>query len=138
MRAAHNRSVIQGRPTILPTTANGDRGCNCVPVSFFGKQTSLDARNPEKQDYFPNLHDIWDTELVERIDPVLRAASHRRGAHAHRNPVKLADELDSEYSEQTSILMSKPVTLDAWSVETHEVAVGVAYKDLPKAIQWVR
>src|SRR5579885_3812374 len=44
----------------LHSSNNGDRGGNCVPLKYL-------RRNPHQWhgSYSPNLHHIWDTELVE-------------------------------------------------------------------------
>src|SRR2546425_3755787 len=48
----------------LHCTTNNDRGGNCVPVAFF-------ARNPritdsQKESYSPNLHAVWETDIVKK------------------------------------------------------------------------
>jgi len=65
----------------LHTTTNDDRGGNCVPVAFFG-QTPAET-NPTKEDYRPNLHGIWDSDIIEHF-------AHGRTAQ------QIADELDSK------------------------------------------
>jgi hypothetical protein len=97
---------------------NHDRGGNCVPVWYFGLQPKIQCDSPQ-QGYSLNLHGIWDTELVQRIDP---------------EAVDLADKLDAEFSKQISVRLKEPVALDEWAKETHDLAASVVYKNLSKPI----
>jgi hypothetical protein len=112
---------------------NADRGENCVPVSFFSKHPSITGKHPEDGNFSPNLHAIWDTQLVETV-----ASSHRTTRDNNvvtvRDPAGFADQLDAEYSEQISKWISEPVALDNWSWDTHRAAVQVAYGALPVEI----
>src|SRR5260221_8184569 len=47
----------------LHSTSNGDRGGNCVPVTYFGQEPQ---QNPNGADYSPNLHGIWDSSMIRR------------------------------------------------------------------------
>ena len=47
---------------------NNDRGGNCVPVSFLNHK----AEERPNGGYGPNLHGVWDTELVEKIGGIDR------------------------------------------------------------------
>ena len=97
---------------------NHDQGGNCVPVWYFGLQPKIQCDSPQ-QGYSLNLHGIWDTELVQRIDP---------------EPIDLASKLDAEFSKQISIQLKEPVALDEWAMETHNLAASVVYKSLSKQI----
>ena len=47
---------------------NNDRGGNCVPVNFLDHT----AEQRPNGGYGPNLHGVWDTELVENIGGIDR------------------------------------------------------------------
>ena len=50
---------------------NNDRGGNCVPVSFLNHK----AEERPNGGYGPNLHGVWDTELVELAGGIDRKSS---------------------------------------------------------------
>jgi hypothetical protein len=47
----------------LHTISNGDRGGNCVPITYF-MQAPQEGDNGS---FRPNLHSIWDTETIRRL-----------------------------------------------------------------------
>ncbi|MGH9567268.1 MAG: S1/P1 nuclease, partial [Candidatus Angelobacter sp.] len=47
----------------LHVSTNNDRGGNCVPVTFFDKMPQPAARGS----FIPNLHEIWDHDLPEKL-----------------------------------------------------------------------
>src|SRR5215467_9423912 len=63
---------------------NGDNGGNCVAVKYLHHEPLPSPQHPEREDYSPNLHQIWDTEIVERDMEV-------------SNPHRYADELDEKF-----------------------------------------
>jgi hypothetical protein len=103
----------------LHTTTNDDRGGNCVPVAFFDH--AAEETNPAKEDYRPNLHGVWDTDIIERY-------AHGRTAQ------QIADELESKFKSQIGSWESEPVDLAAWSWEGHDVAENTVYDDLPTKV----
>jgi S1/P1 Nuclease len=103
----------------LHTTTNDDRGGNCVPVAFFDR--APEQTNPAKEDYRPNLHGIWDTDIIEHF-------AHGRTAQ------QIADELDRKFKAQIPTWKSEPVDVAAWAWEAHEVAENVVYGDLPNKV----
>ncbi len=103
----------------LHTTSNNDRGGNCVPVAFFGKSPSETSK--QKESYQPNLHAIWDTNILVQFS-------------GDQTAQQLADELDARFKDlipqwQTGSLDSK-----AWAWEGHEVAERAIYGFLPNKI----
>jgi hypothetical protein len=100
----------------LHTTTNGDRGGNCVPVKYLG-------RNPhDKNDsYTPTLHHAWDTEIVE---------SDMQGP----DPEVFADTLDTQYSNSFAEWQQGGLQLDAWAWDGHEHAVDTVYGSLSRRI----
>src|SRR5207249_3938489 len=73
----------------LHAITNADNGGNCVPVKYFRHQPLLNALRPEREDYSPNLHQIWDTEMVERDMEI-------------SSPLRYADELDEKFHAQSA------------------------------------
>ena len=47
----------------LHTITNGDRGGNCVPVTEGGQSPQEDDR----QNWRPNLHAVWDAQMIRRL-----------------------------------------------------------------------
>jgi hypothetical protein len=103
----------------LHATTNDDRGGNCVPVTFFGNAPM--QPNPLTEDYRPNLHGIWDTDIIEHF---------ANGETAQQ----LADELASKFKSQIPAWEAKPVDVIAWAWESHQLAEDVTYGDLPGKI----
>lgn len=103
----------------LHTTTNSDRGGNCVPLAFFGHEP--EQTDPVKENYKPNLHGIWDTEIIERLA-------------GGRTAQELADDLDQKFKIQISKWQSQPVDLTSWVWESHQIAEDVTYGDLPTRI----
>ncbi len=66
----------------LHDTTNNDRGGNCVPVSFFDRTPK--EMNPTYENYNPNLHEVWDVEILERF---------MNG----QTPQQTADDLDAAF-----------------------------------------
>ncbi|GAC1684126.1 MAG: hypothetical protein PVS2B2_23200 [Candidatus Acidiferrum sp.] len=100
----------------LHATTNDDRGGNCVPVKYFG-------RNPHNHggSYTPNLHHIWDTEIVER---------QMQGADAE----EFASTLETQFAESFAEWQQNGMPLNTWTLEGHAHAVDTAYGALPVKI----
>src|SRR5258705_8967701 len=67
----------------LRAITNADNGGNCVPGKNFCHDPLLNPLHPEREDYSPNLHQVWDTEILERDMEIF-------------NPLRDADELDEK------------------------------------------
>ncbi len=78
---------------------NGDNGGNCVPVKYLHHEPLLNPQHPEREDYSPNLHQIWDTEIVERDMEV-------------SNPHRYADELDEKFREESVSLVAAGIHVE--------------------------
>ncbi|HTX76512.1 MAG TPA: S1/P1 nuclease [Terracidiphilus sp.] len=104
---------------------NNDRGGNCVPVSFL----SHAAEQRPNGGYGPNLHGVWDTELVETIGGIDRKSPGASG-QVSGFAARLAQE-DGALIRRSAIA---PVDLVGWANQTHEVARTVAYGDLQPPI----
>jgi len=102
----------------LHAADNDDRGGNCVAVAFFDHQPETSGPG---QNYRPNLHGVWDTDLLELV------------AHG-QDPAAFADALRSEFASDIRRWIRQPVNVDAWAWESHKVAVKTVYGKLPKKI----
>jgi hypothetical protein len=103
----------------LHTTTNDDRGGNCVPVGFFGREP--EETNREHEDYRPNLHGVWDSDILETFS---------KG----RTPQQVAGELESTFSGQIAAWLTAPVDVSAWVWESHDVAENTVYGQMPVVI----
>ena len=115
----------------LHAITNNDMGGNCVPVTFFGQapQEGPPGRrlvepggsvqnNPGSGSFHPNLHSIWDTDIVEHLSP-------------NETSSQLASSLDQKFSARISSWLKQPSDFEAWAWESHELAERVAYGKLP-------
>jgi nuclease S1 len=93
---------------------NADNGGNCVPVRFFRHEPLLNTQHPEREDYSPNLHQIWDTEIVERDMEI-------------SNPLRYADELDEKFHVESAAWEAAGIHVVTWAWESHERAETAVY-----------
>lgn len=104
----------------MHAATNGDRGGNCLPVTWFDDVPHVD-RAGERWD--PNLHAVWDTRLVEAVL-----------ARAHATPSQYADELGRRFATELDGWQQAEPRIDEWAWEAHEVGVDVAYRALPRRV----
>jgi len=100
----------------LHDTTNNDRGGNCVPVEFFDHMPR--EINPTQETYAPNLHEVWDVEIIERF---LNGQSLQQAA----------DGLDRKFRAKIPAWQSKPADFTSWAWESHQKAESTAYGRLP-------
>ena len=103
----------------LHCVSNNDLGGNCVPVDFMGNPPA--EKNPEAESYSPNLHGIWDFNILQRMKGMESVA-------------QWADSIDRRFSSQTAGWQNAGINLDDWAWESHELADSVVYSKLPVAI----
>ncbi|HXP82169.1 MAG TPA: S1/P1 nuclease [Verrucomicrobiae bacterium] len=103
----------------LHTTTNNDQGGNCVPVAFFDLLPQL--RNPQTESYAPNLHGVWDTNILEK-------------ATTGKTADQVAAELDESFSRKIARWQKGPANVDAWALESYRLAEKEAYGKLPVRI----
>jgi hypothetical protein len=105
---------------------NLDRGGNCVPVDFLGKHAEPRMHgNRATSNYSPNLHSLWDTDLVEYVGGVSPRNRERVQQFAERLNHQYAPEM-AEWQR-----VADPVR---WAMESHAAARDQAYKLLPQPI----
>jgi hypothetical protein len=105
----------------LHCATNNDGGGNCVPVAYFGIAPQLSADHSEEGVYEPNLHAVWDTDIIRRIV-------------WHRSPNWFADFLQQRFAAQIPAWQRMPIDVCGWAWESHHVAEQTAYGQLPVAI----
>ena len=103
----------------LHATSNNDLGGNCVPVSFFG--AAPQEKNVAKESYAPNLHGIWDTDILERFAD-------------GKTPQQFADEMSIRFKARIPAWLRERVDVVAWAWESHQVAEESVYGALPRKV----
>ena len=103
----------------LHAITNDDQGGNCVPVAFFDLAPQL--RNPQTESYAPNLHAVWDTNILGR-------------ATTGKTAEQVAAELDSSFRQKIARWQKGAPKVDAWAWESYELASKDAYGKLPARI----
>jgi hypothetical protein len=98
----------------LHAITNADNGGNCVPVKYFHRDALPDPVHPEREAYSPNLHQIWDTEIVERDMEV-------------SNPHRYADELDDRFHADIATWEAGGIHVENWAWESHNRAETAVY-----------
>ena len=105
----------------LHAITNADNGGNCVPVKYFRHDALLNPLHPEREDFSPNLHQIWDTEIVERDMEI-------------SNPLRYADELDEKFRAESAAWEAAGIHVDNWAWESHERAETAVYNAFPEKV----
>jgi len=105
----------------LHATTNGDRGGNCVPVTYYDRAPQESPTTPN--DFSPNLHGLWDTSTI-------RTLMTQKGL---ADPRALADYVVSHKALPVSISAQVPTMTEAtrWAQDSHEVGRNVVYARLP-------
>jgi hypothetical protein len=103
----------------LHIITNNDRGGNCIPAAFFGKKPKVTTAGAAT----PNLHAIWDTDLLEKLGNI-RHATHDDDVTA------FVDLLMGNFEEEISQWSTDPIDVPAWAMESHTEAVKIAYGKL--------
>ena len=104
----------------LHATGNGDRGGNCLPVTWFADAPRAERRGER---WRPNLHAVWDTALVSTIL-----------AREHATASEYAEALRLRRADDIAQWQRADVRIDDWAWETHQVGIDVAYAKLSPPI----
>jgi hypothetical protein len=99
----------------LHVTTNGDRGGNCVPIAYRRESPHAFA---DGERWEPNLHGIWDTELV-------------RVVLDGETPAPVAAGLVRRWRAAIRAWKRGPIDPAAWAWEAHEAGVETGYGRLP-------
>jgi hypothetical protein len=103
----------------LHAASNNDQGGNCVPVTFFDLKPQL--RNPQTESYAPNLHGIWDTNILARTI-------------SGKTVDQVASDLDQSLRKKISRWQKGSANIDAWAWESYQLAAKKVYDALPVRI----
>jgi hypothetical protein len=103
----------------LHATTNNDQGGNCVPVVYFDALPEL--RNPQTESYAPNLHGVWDVNILERMT-------------MGKTPEQVASELDQSFRSQIIHWKHSGADVNSWAWESYKLAEKMAYGKLPVRI----
>ncbi len=101
----------------LHCVTNNDLGGNCVPVKYFS-EAPIENRADV---YSPNLHGIWDYNLIAEYIRWITVP-------------QWANSLDQKYRAQDDGWQRQGVHLDDWAWSSHHLAASTAYGQLPVAI----
>lgn len=105
---------------------NLDRGGNCVPVDFLKKHTEPRLHDGKPTaNYSPNLHGIWDTDLVEYVGGVTTRSNDLVRTFAESLNHKYASKMAKWKRQRDPVI---------WALESHDAARDEAYKFLSPPI----
>jgi hypothetical protein len=108
---------------------NNDRGGNCVPVTFLATAPKASSSGS----YSPNLHAVWDTQLVETTGKITRSSSDAK------NEIEaFATRLETEHASDPQPVFHDSTDLVAWANEAHAIAIADPYADLHPRIAAAR
>jgi hypothetical protein len=103
---------------------NNERGGNCVPSGFLKNKTKQTDKSTGA--YAPNLHGLWDTEIVEYI-----GNAHPRAKDAVQG---FANSLATDQKSVIQKAAKEQVDFVAWALESHAIAQKDPYINLPAKI----
>jgi hypothetical protein len=103
----------------LHATTNNDQGGNCVPVAFFDVPPQL--RNPETESYAPNLHGVWDVNILARMT-------------SGNTPEQVASELKESLQSKIARWKKASADVNGWAWESYRLAQKIVYGKLPVRI----
>lgn len=98
----------------LHDETNNDRGANCMGVGYFGQQP-VEGKG---ESYKPNLHGVWDTEMVERTE------------RSHQTATAWVHYIEAKYQQQIRQWAAAPPDVMAWAAEAHAEALSIGYRRL--------
>jgi nuclease S1 len=101
----------------LHAITNGDRGGNCIPVSYFGQL----AREDENGAFTPNLHRVWDTDAIRVL-----MKDHRLA-----DTSDLASYVVGRVPQKVSAQAPTLAQVTSWARASNALARTVAYGKLP-------
>ena len=106
----------------LHATTNGDRGGNCVPVTYGDRVPQQNDRG----DWSPNLHSVWDTSTIR----TLMATNGLDGPRALAGYVAARQPLPAPVAATAP---TKQVVV-RWAQGAHALGQSVVYPRLPVAV----
>jgi hypothetical protein len=106
----------------LHAASNGDRGGNCVPVTYYDRSPQQNANG----DFAPNLHSVWDTTTIR----TLMATRGLADARALASYIVAQRPLPAVVAPQAP---TGTVTT-GWAQESHALAERIVYPRLAVAL----
>jgi hypothetical protein len=103
----------------LHATTNNDQGGNCVPVAFFDTPPQL--RNPATESYAPNLHGVWDVNILAKMT-------------MGKTPEQVASDLDQSFRSRIVRWTKGSGDVNEWAWESYQLAKQRVYGKLPVRI----
>lgn len=108
----------------LHIISNNDRGGNCIPAAFFGKNPKIST---DGKSATPNMHALWDTEIPERLGNI-------RKLTRDDDISNFVDTLMGDFETDIPAWKSEPIDFISWAGESHDDAVRTSYGKLPHHI----
>ena len=105
----------------LHVTTNGDRGGNCVALTYYDRAPQQSETTPN--DFSPNLHGVWDSSTIRTV----------MSQHGLADARALADYIASRHPLPAIVAkqpLSKAVAV-RWARDSHRAGASVVYKRLP-------
>jgi S1/P1 Nuclease len=109
----------------LHIVSNNDRGANCIPSAFFGKNPKI---SNDGKSATPNLHGLWDTEMPERLGGI-------RKLTRDDDISSFADTLMGDFEEEIPTWKNDTIDFISWARESHDDAVRISYGKLPHHVK---
>jgi hypothetical protein len=106
----------------LHATTNGDRGGNCVPVTYEGRAPQQNANG----EFTPNLHAVWDSSMIRTIMTTRSLVD----ARAFADDIVARHPLPSDVSRQRP---TKAVVTE-WAQGAHAIGRTIVYPRLSRPI----
>jgi S1/P1 Nuclease len=103
----------------LHSTTNNDQGGNCVPVVFF--DTPPQMRNPATESYAPNLHGVWDVNILAKMT-------------MEKAPEQVASDLDQSFRSRIVRWKTGSADVNEWAWESYQLGEKKVYGKLPVRI----
>jgi nuclease S1 len=105
----------------LHATTNGDRGGNCVPVTYYGRMPQESETTP--QEFSPNLHGVWDSNTIRTF----------MSARGLRDAGALADYIVTHHRLPAAVGRQAATRAVAtrWARDSHTAGEAVVYAKLP-------
>jgi S1/P1 Nuclease len=106
----------------LHATTNGDRGGNCVPVTYYDRAPQQNANG----DFSPNLHAVWDSNTIRTLMTTHRLADARA----------LAGYIVAQRPLPAAVAARAPTkaVVTSWAQSAHAIGTNLVYPRLPNHI----
>ena len=106
----------------LHAVTNGDRGGNCVPVTYHDRSPQVNANG----DFSPNLHSVWDSNTIRTLMTTRGLADARA----------LADFVVAQHPLPAAVAPERPTqaVVTGWAQGSHAIGTNLVYPRLPVPI----